>query len=290
MPTFSSDLQKLDELLKSKAKLLAMVAPSFIIDFDFPEIVLKLRKLGFQKVVEITFGARMVNYEYEKILRENPGQRFISTSCATLVPFILNKYPELKKHLLPVVSPMIAQARIMKKYFPEYQNVFIGPCLTKKIEARQFPTEISLALTFKELREYLLTHPVATYSKLNQPNDSQFDSFSYAETEIYPLSGGTSQSMPITKTLSNNEYLIVDGIDKINHILQNFQSETQIRFYDLLACSGGCISGPGILNPESLEKRCQKVLQYQKLLQRNENSQKKGKVEDTEGIDFHRNF
>lgn len=93
-----------------------MLAPTFVLDFKYPNIIGMMRQLGFDKVTELTFGARIVNWHYEEYVKEHSEQKyFISSPCPTCVTFIENKYPELTKYLIPAVSPMIAMAKVYKK-------------------------------------------------------------------------------------------------------------------------------------------------------------------------------
>ena len=50
-------------------KYLCMLAPSFVALYDYPNIVYRLRALGFEKVVEVTFGAKMTNVTITKFLK-----------------------------------------------------------------------------------------------------------------------------------------------------------------------------------------------------------------------------
>ena len=56
-----NDNQNLSELLKSGQPLVAMLAPSFPIVFNPETIVGQLRRAGFQKVVEVSLGAKHTN-------------------------------------------------------------------------------------------------------------------------------------------------------------------------------------------------------------------------------------
>jgi hypothetical protein len=44
-----------------RGKYVAMLAPSFAVDFEYPSIISQLNQLGFDKIVEVTFGAKIVN-------------------------------------------------------------------------------------------------------------------------------------------------------------------------------------------------------------------------------------
>ena len=53
-----NEIATLIELLEKKEKLVAMLAPSFPIVFEYPKIITMLKKLGFSYVVEVAVGAK----------------------------------------------------------------------------------------------------------------------------------------------------------------------------------------------------------------------------------------
>ena len=87
-----------------------------------------------------------------KIIKNDRSKTWIASPCPTLVQTIRSRYPHLLENLIPVHSPMGCMSLICKKHFPEHKYVFIGPCLTKKVEARELPY-VELALTFRELEQ-----------------------------------------------------------------------------------------------------------------------------------------
>jgi hypothetical protein len=66
-----------------QGKYIIMLAPSFVVDFSYPQIIGQLKELGFDKIVELTFGAKMVNREYHKILENSTkfNSRSQSNGC-----------------------------------------------------------------------------------------------------------------------------------------------------------------------------------------------------------------
>jgi iron only hydrogenase large subunit-like protein len=63
-------------------------------------------------------------------------------------------YPELLKYLAPVDTPAIAHAKMIKDANPDAKVIFIGPCIAKKLEAKESEV-IDGVLTFDELVEIL---------------------------------------------------------------------------------------------------------------------------------------
>lgn len=51
------------------------------------------------------------------------------------------------------LTPMVFTARLMKKYFPGWKVVFVGPCAAKKLEAilADIRSDVDFVLTFEEL-------------------------------------------------------------------------------------------------------------------------------------------
>ena len=83
----AGDIETVEKLLKSGAKVAAVIAPSFPAEFtevDYEFLVGMVRALGFKLVNEVGFGADLVAAEYQKLLSETSGQRFIATTCRRL--------------------------------------------------------------------------------------------------------------------------------------------------------------------------------------------------------------
>ncbi|WDU83252.1 [Fe-Fe] hydrogenase large subunit C-terminal domain-containing protein [Caloramator sp. Dgby_cultured_2] len=60
-------------------------------------------------------------------------KNIITTACPVVVSLVEKYYPSAIEYLAPVVSPMIAHAKMLKHTYGEnIKVVFIGPCLAKK--------------------------------------------------------------------------------------------------------------------------------------------------------------
>jgi len=145
--------------------------------------------------VELTYAAKLINMEYEKILKENPDKQYICANCPTIVTMIQAKYPELKDKLINVASPMVVMHRYIKKeYEPGYKTLFIGPCVAKKMEAKLYG--IDYAITFQELqaifdynKENNIPHKQHFEIDVTEAGDWDFDKVYNDYTKIYPLGG-----------------------------------------------------------------------------------------------------
>ena len=141
------------ELLNGSKTKVACLAPSFAAEFtdinDYQLLIGMIKKLGFDYVMDVSFGADLVAEEYDKIYNNPKIPRSISTDCPAIVFYVRHYAPESVDILAPVVSPMVATIRVAKKIYGEdISTVFIGPCVAKKAES----LEVDTVLTFKELR------------------------------------------------------------------------------------------------------------------------------------------
>ena len=85
---------------------------------------------------ETAEGAALVTNEYKKLVRENEMPNIITTCCPSVNDLIEKYYPDCAKYMAPVVSPMVAHGRYIKKiYGSDVKVVFLGPCIAKKQEA-----------------------------------------------------------------------------------------------------------------------------------------------------------
>jgi len=250
---------QLIKLLEKKEKLVALLAPSFPIMYSYPQIIGKLKRLGFSFVVEVAAGAQKTNEAVYRALQENPKSRFITNPCPTITRLIKNKFPSLEKFLLTVDPPMIATARLVNASYPGLRPVFIGPCITKKIEASvDYPELNILVLTFKELNTVL---GQLKFTDQDSDKTAQFD-LGWSPTRLYPLSGGLVQSCGVGKILAQDQIAEISGPKNCEEALRAFEKNEAIRLLDILYCDGGCVGGPGIDSHLPLDDRRQKVVNF----------------------------
>lgn len=254
-----SELSVVKGLIKNKQKVIVSLAPSFVAAFGDKsnKICTALRLLGFSFVEETAIGAVVVTREYEKYATQKDGKCYLTSCCPAVNDLIKKHRPQLIDNLIPVISPMVAHARLIKqKYGEDSKVVFIGPCLAKKLEARD-EKSIEAVLTFDELKKWLIDEEII-FDKLEV---GYFDAV--GETmRNYPISGGIIKSMPKLET--KKEIIKVDGIEDC---LEVFDAIMEGRFKDsfieINLCRHGCIDGPALSDSKySVYERRQWVKRY----------------------------
>ncbi|MCD4830213.1 MAG: 4Fe-4S binding protein [Anaerohalosphaeraceae bacterium] len=286
--------EKVYELLKSEHKSIAIIAPSFpadFMEFDFKTLVGMIRKLGFDYVSEVGFGADLVAREYKELLENSaPDCKYIATSCPAIITYVERYHPDLVGNLVPIVSPMVAMARALRSiYSKDIKIVFIGPCIAKKgeIASINMPDELEEALTFTELREM--------FSEENISQDkvalSDFDPPYAGIGAIFPIGKGLLQAAELKEDLVTNEVIAVEGGNNFVGAFKEFETgDMDVRLLEVLACDG-CIMGPGISNEKPLFNRRSSVSQYVKgKMETLDKSGWQGQMDSFESLDLTRKF
>lgn len=262
-------------------KYLIMIAPSFVVDFSYPDIIYRLKKLGFEKVVEMTFGAKMVNREYHKKL-EGAKKMWISSTCPGVVSTIENRYPELKNNLLKIDSPMVAMGKICRKHFPKHKIVFLSPCNFKKIEA-EGTKYVDFVIDFEELKNLFEVHKIK--KKPFYKRKLKFDKFYNDYTKIYPLSGALAKTAHVKEVIDESEFVSIDGVQHIMKYLAH--PKKNVKFMDCLFCDGGCIGGPHTNKSLSIKQKEKKVMNYLAHARREDIPEnRKGIISQAKGLKF----
>lgn len=256
----NDESQILLDLLKNNQPLVAMLAPSFPIVFNPEKIVGQLKRIGFQQIVEVSVGAKKTNEMVIAALKDNPKARFITSPCPNIVRLIRNKFPQAEGYLTTTIdSPMVATTKMVKKIFPNKRPVFIGPCLAKKLEAKEDHPELNiLCVTYKDIQQIFTELGI---EEKESDGEFHFD-LAAVETKLFPISGGLVQSSGARDLLAEEDIEVVSGGKNIDSAIKRFLESNHIRLLDILFCDGGCISGPGIVSTLTVEERRKKIVDY----------------------------
>lgn len=276
-------------LLQTKeAPVFALLAPSFPAEFtdinDFKILIGMIRKLGFDKVYDVAFGADLVARKYNKLLEENHDKAFISSDCPAIVFYIEHFHPEVVKRIAPIASPMVATARLIKEQFGENaKTVFIGPCFAKKAES----DEIDVAITFKELRELFEKYSIKT----DNITPANFDGPSSAMGAVFPISRGLSQNLKKNDNIAEGNVIVDSGKHNFKEAIKEFE-KGEISNYNLeLLCCEGCILGPGMSEKNKFFFKRSQISKYVKeKMNALDIAEWEKNIEKYDHIDLHQSF
>ena len=255
---FMDSTKRVFSLLDSEKEIFAIVAPSFVAEFpefDNPlRFVYLLKKLGFSRVFEVAFGADLVAGEYRRIIK-NGSKGIISSDCPAIVSFIEKYNPEIIGNLAPVVSPMVAMARYLRKKFgKKFSIVFIGPCIAKKAET----DEIDENLTFLEIRKMLNEKDI----RFSGDKIREFDFPVGGKGAVFPISRGLLQTINLPEEDLERSVIVAEGRDNFQEAIREYkQGSVSSQHMDLLCCEG-CIMGPGTSREGKKFLRRARVMDY----------------------------
>lgn len=251
-------------LLAGEARVAACIAPSFPAAFpqiEYRRLVGMIRMLGFDYIHEVSFAADLVAQAYRRMLLDNPGKKYISTNCPAVTAFIERYHPELIENLAPIVSPMVAMARILREiYGPEVKIVFIGPCIAKKVEAmdENVPDEVDAASTFLGLRR--LFNARGMTPEFAESGD--FDPPWGGLGALFPISRGMLQASEMDEDLVAGRIVSADGRENFVEALEEFAcGALDANLLDILACRG-CIMGSGMTSEAPMFSRRSRVSEF----------------------------
>ncbi len=289
-----SSIRQVKELLRSTESVAVCLAPSFPAEFadvDYTRLVGMLRALGFAYVNEVGFGADLVARKYKELLDTNSQKnRYISTSCPAIVGYVEKYYPQLVPSLIPVVSPMLATARVLHRlHGNDLKIVFVGPCIAKKCESlsENTPNEIDAVLTFSELRQMLSENILDS----SQINPSEFDPPYAGSGSLFSISRGLLQAAEIKEDLMVGDIVVTDGRTNFVDAIREFENgNLNARLLEILACNG-CIMGAGMSAETPLFTRRSLISSYvRKKIARNNLHVWKKAMQDFSDLDLMRHF
>lgn len=260
---------KLSEMDRFKWKI-ALPAPTLYGQFENMEnadyILEGLLKLGFDDVVEVATAAEIVSAYTRLYLKgaEVP-KPVISSACPVVLRLIALRFPSLTDNIMPMLPPMEIAAMMArdkaKELNPELSDEEIGVCFISPCPAKvsyvkngfgSYKSKIDAVVSISDLYFELVnamehtenTHPLSRSGKIGIG---------------WASSGGEATA------LMNDAYLAADGIENVNHILDQIENGTipPLEFIELNACTGGCVGGVLTMqNPFIAKAKLQTLRRY----------------------------
>ncbi|MBR3128610.1 MAG: 4Fe-4S binding protein, partial [Solobacterium sp.] len=234
-----TDLDRVKEWLNQHQQVIISTAPSFVAVWpQFESLAKILEGRGFSEVRETAEGAKLVTKAFKNLIDEGKMENIITTCCPAVNSLIEKQYGELTPFMAPVVSPMIAHGRLIKKEHPEAKVVFLSPCIAKFREIRdeRFAGAIDACIGMDELLQWIS-------GSLKETEKADWKDFEGSIARLYPTPGGILNC--IEHDNRNYKYVDVEGIDRIEKVLDAMKEGTlKGYFFEMSACIGSCIGGP----------------------------------------------
>ena len=238
---FDDDTDKFLRELKSGRRFSVIVAPAFIANYprEYKKIYGYLKSLGVAHIYSVSFGADITTWAYISYLKNTGKKGLISQPCPAIVNYIERYQPELIPMLVPLHSPMMAEAVYLKKYKKVTEElVFLSPCIAKRLEINDKNTGgyVKYNVTFKKLMK-------AIGNSYRNAKEAEEES-SYGLGARYPKPGGLKECVHFF--LGNQTTVLqVEGEAEVYKFLEEYaHRKSNFPFMvDILNCQKGCIRG-----------------------------------------------
>jgi len=186
-----------------------------------------LRKIGFNKVFDTSFGADIntieVANELVNRIKSNQNLPMFSSCCPAWVKYVEQTHPQFINNLSTAKSPQQMMGAIIKGYFAEISNiatesiytVSVMPCIAKKFEAQREEmthkgiTDVDAVLTTRELARLIRLYGIDIMNIESEVADAILGTRSSAG-KLFAVSGGVAEA--VLRTSFN----LLTGNDLVN--------------------------------------------------------------------------
>ena len=255
------------EALKAGKTVYAMAAPATEGQYG-ENITMKswkkaMKAAGFKDFVEVGLGGDLTAAaeaeEWAEAYKE--GKKMTTSCCPAFVNMIRKHFPELADRISTSVSPMCAVSRLLKAKEPDCVTVFIGPCISKKSEAKEFGIEgnADYALIYSEFEALMKAKDVKLTPVENNYQESSVFGKRFANA------GGVAKScLAYLKEEGFEEELMVhsaSGAEELKTALKALRKgDAEFQFVEGMFCEGGCFYGPSSFDTSAKAKRNRELL------------------------------
>lgn len=267
-----SQIYQLIKSIRKGGKHLAIVAPAFISQFGpmvSPSQVFEgIKQLGFDDVMEVGIGADIEAIkEAKEFVDEVPRVvPYMGTSCCPSWESMVTKmFPDQRRFISDSATPMVATAKHIAKNDSEAKIVFIGPCVSKKLEALQENVShyVDFVITFEELMGMFVAKDI----ELGELEVDEEINNASSLGRGFAMSGGVAAAVEgVIKAMDPQREVLYERADGLHECVKLMRLAKAGRkngyLLEGMACQGGCIGGPGTL--ASLSRARKALADFQK--------------------------
>jgi len=238
--------------VKTDPNIVAIVAPAAASNFPDQYLHINgwLASLGVKAMFDVSFGAELTVKSYIEHIKKNNPACVIAQPCPALVTYIQIYHPELIPYLAPADSPMMHTMKMIREFYPQYQNhkfVIISPCLAKR---REFD-EVGIGeynVTIKSIDAYFKK----SHLQYDQFPKRDFDNPPAERAVLFSTPGGLMRTAERDVPGITSKTRKIEGTHTVYDYLKSLHAMITAGkaplLVDCLSCEKGCNGGPGTLN------------------------------------------
>ena len=279
--------------IKKDVKVAAIFAPSIQGQFEeatIDQVKASFLKLGFSDAIEVAVGADAVaTYEFEEFKEMYAEKKLLTTSCC---PAFLNlakmHYPKVfNENMSTTVSPMVALARYLKMQDPTRKVCFVGPCVAKKQEGKNEGSFVDYVLSYQEFAAILISQKINPIEAevINSGNPSVYGRNFAVAKGVASAVGQVAKEQGFDQPI---KIAYADGCEECKKsLLMAKIGRLDANLLEGMACSGGCINGPLVVESSVVSKR--RMLKENSQIE-NVDIEKTLVTYDFSNVDMHRKY
>lgn len=240
--------------LATGVPMVAIAAPALASSFpvNYMRLLGWLKSIGVHAVFDVSFGAELTVKSYLHHIKQNKPELVIAQPCPAIVNYIELYQPELLPHLAPADSPMLHTAKMVRRFYPQYERhriAVLSPCAAKK---REFAATgiAEYNVTIRSIKDYL----DGQHIRLDRFTECDFDNPPAERAVLFSTPGGLLRTVEREVPGAANIGRKIEGRDLVYPYLDSLKASLDKKItpllVDCLNCSYGCNAGPGTLNQE----------------------------------------
>lgn len=221
------------------------------------QVLLALRKIGFDYVYDLAWMCEIVSGAYEEYMHEHPEPKpKISTVCPAVVRMVCLLYPDLVDHIIPIESPRELAARRLRDKLSKEQNLKpeeIGIIHITSCPAKIISISHPIGLAKSHLDGAISITDI--YGRLLEViEDVQEDIILQQSSGVglgWALAGGEVNGMSLENAVA------VSGVRDVIEILDEVEAGKLkgLEYLECLVCPDGCAGGPQVVENRHLAKK-----------------------------------
>jgi len=221
------------------------------------QILLALKKIGFDYVYDVAWMCEMVNAAIEKFLDENPQPKpKISTVCPSVIRLITLLYPDLVDHIIPIDAPRELAGKLLRYRLAKERNITpedIGIIHITTCPAKMVSITNPVGLTHSALDGAVSVSEI--YGRVREAlKDIDEDEILHQSSGVglgWAVAGGEINGINMENSLA------VSGVSDVIQILDDVEAGKlgDIKYLECTICPDGCVGGPQNVENRHLAKK-----------------------------------
>jgi diguanylate cyclase (GGDEF)-like protein len=240
------DLPRVRELLESGRPVVVVLATEFraaMHPMSADALEWALDEAGFHGTETTLLGEEIVAAAYERLHADVGSSVVLRSTCPVAVALVTRYHPSLAGMLAPIVPPYVAQARLVKKLYPDDTAVvYVSPCYARKDEVADplFTGAVDVAIDFNELKRLI------SWPEVEMPvEERRMPGVRRPQlAKEISLTDGFPRQTLTARDMTARDVVSVRGAARIGELLGAIErGETGPLIVDMLFCDG-CVDGP----------------------------------------------